>query len=65
MKGKYTYTLNLCIGFSGAERTGTVTVGDLGYEKEEWDAISDEQRKAELDGWLEDWANEYIEMSWS
>lgn len=63
-KGVYRFEFSLNIGILTAMRTDRVTVGDLGYENEEWDAISEEQRQKELDSYLEEWANGYIEINW-
>ena len=64
MKGKYTYELTLSIGCSGADRTDTVRVEDMGYERKEWDALSDEQRQDELNDFLAGWVDNYLEFSW-
>jgi len=64
MMGKYTYKFNLSIGYPGADHTDIFGVEDLGYEEEEWDAISDEQREKELEKAAEEWAAEFIQISW-
>jgi hypothetical protein len=65
MKGKYTYKLNLDIGFPTATRDGEVKVEGMGYSREEWDKLTIEQMEIELDNAAQEWANNYIEIYWS
>jgi hypothetical protein len=64
-KGEYVFTAHLGIGFANADRSEEFTVEDLDYEKEEWDALTEEQRQSNLYRYVEDWSQNFIEQSWA
>lgn len=63
MEGKYEYEVRVGVGLIH-DRTDTIKIEDLGFDREEWDALSDEERKSELNAYVEEWATQYIEYGW-
>lgn len=63
-QGVYTFKFNLSIGFAVASHEAIMTVEGMGWEPEEWDAMSEEQRNFQLEENLKEWASSYVEASW-
>jgi len=63
-QGVYTFKFNLSIGLAVASHEAIITVEEMGWESEEWDAMSEEQREAQLEENLKEWASNYVEASW-
>jgi hypothetical protein len=58
------YRWSLSIGFSEATQRGWFTCEDMDYSKEEWEALTPEQREATLEGYSQEMANNYINIWW-
>jgi hypothetical protein len=60
---KYKYKFTLSIGLAVCDRTDEFTPVDWGWDDEEWENISDEDRSTILEDENKEWANQYIEYS--
>jgi len=63
-KGIYSYQFSLSIGFSGAEQLRTFHISEAGLDDDEWDALSEEDRREALDESLQDWRAGLINCEW-
>lgn len=60
------YSLRLSIGFVNAERIAEINPAtDSSYSEDEWNALSADEQRQWLNDAVADWADEYIETSWS
>jgi hypothetical protein len=65
MKGQYAYTAKIKLTFAESNLTSDFTIYDMGYSPSSWDSMTDDQRRLELDNYVCDWSNKYIDESWS
>jgi hypothetical protein len=63
--GVYTYTWHLSIGCVLGNRDDEFTVGDMGFEPDEWDELTESQRQESLENFANESANNYIEIAWN
>lgn len=56
------YRLRLTIGYPGAVQEEEITNEDLGFTDEDWNTLTEENQQQEIELYLKDWSNNYIEM---
>ncbi len=58
------YKFTLGIGFVNAEHEEEMTVGDMGFDEDEWQKLKEEEKESELVEIWKDWSNHYIDGGW-
>jgi hypothetical protein len=59
-----TFRIKVSIGYSST-RQAEITLDDLGYEEEEWEALPVSDRNDVLYEYTKEWANDYIELDYN
>ena len=60
-----TYKLSLGIGFHGAKHEDEITVGEMGFNEDDWIAIDADSKDAILNEHWKIWSLNFIDGGWS
>lgn len=57
------YKMKLSIGLLGASQEEVIKVSDYGFSDEDWENLSEETRKKELEEMLQEFCNDLIDTA--
>ncbi len=63
-KNVYTYTFTLEISGLKSRKSKVVKIEDFGYDKEDWDDLTDQERTEILTDAVHDWSTDLIVVNW-